>query len=216
MYEYIFFDLDGTLTDPGIGITNSVSHALRRSGIEPPERSELYKFIGPPLRQSFVVCYGMSEEESIKAVEYYREYYKDKGIFENRVYSGVYEMLDKLTAEGKKIVLATSKPTLYAHQILEHFGLLKYFCFEAGANMDDSRTNKADVIAYALDECGIWDKTDRIIMVGDREHDIIGAKAHGVSAVGVTYGYGSEDELSSAGALALAASPSDVLRLTLG
>jgi phosphoglycolate phosphatase len=215
MYEYIFFDLDGTLTDPGIGITNSVAHALRRFGIEPPERQELYKFIGPPLRGSFAKYYGMSEEDSTLAVEYYREYYRDRGIFENRVYDGIREVLEKLTAEGKKLVLATSKPILYAHQILEHFDLSRYFYFEAGANMDDSRTNKADVIAFALDECKLWDKTDKILMVGDREHDVLGAKAHGIAALGVTFGYGSAEELKEAGASRIVDSPLDILGIAL-
>ena len=138
MYKYIFFDLDGTLTDPGEGITNSVAYALTRFGIEVPERSELYKFIGPPLKESFAKYYGMSPEESTLALKYYREYYADKGIFENAVYDGVVETLSAIRESGRRVIMATSKPDVYAERILEHFGLLEYFDFVAGADMADA------------------------------------------------------------------------------
>lgn len=211
MYSYIFFDLDGTLTDPGEGITNSVAHALTGFGIDVPERQELYKFIGPPLKDSFARYYGMSEDECTLAVRYYREYYADKGIFENGVYDGVPEMLSAIRGKGKRIVLATSKPDLFAEKILEHFGLIKYFDFVAGAAMDETRTKKDEVIAYAIDNLGLRGKTGEILMVGDREHDILGAAAHGIDALGVTFGYGSEEELLSAGAKYLAGKPCEIL-----
>lgn len=215
MYEYVFFDLDGTLTDPGEGITNSVAHALRRFGITPPDRAELYKFIGPPLKDSFAEYFGMTEPETALAVEYYREYYREKGIFENKVYAGAREMLGQLKDAGKKLVLATSKPDIFAHLILEHFNLSEFFYFEAGAKMDESRTKKAEVIAFALDECGLRSKTDSILMVGDREHDVLGAAAHGIVTAGVTFGYGSEEELLSAGAKYIAHSPSEIVPIAL-
>lgn len=211
MYDHIFFDLDGTLTDPGEGITNSVAHALTRFGITPPAREELYSFIGPPLKDSFAKYYGMNEEECTLAVKYYREYYADKGIFENSLYKGIPELLQFIRERGKRIILATSKPDIFAEKILIHFGIMEYFDFVAGAAMDETRTKKDEVIAYALQKCYLSDKTDKILMVGDRKHDVLGAAAHGIDALGVTFGYGSQDELSSAGAKYIAHSPAEIL-----
>ena len=193
-YNTVLFDLDGTLTDPALGITNSVAHALRKWGKDVPERSELYKFIGPPLVDSFMKYYGFTREEAEKSVEYYREHFATKGLFENSVYDGVRDMLEKLKARGKRLVVATSKPEVYSKRILEHFCLDTYFDFLAGATLDSSRVKKADVIGYALDICGICDVSD-VIMIGDREHDIIGAKENGLKSIGVLYGYGDENEL---------------------
>ena len=212
MYDTVLFDLDGTLTDPGEGITNSVSYALRKYGIEVTDRRELYKFIGPPLVDSFMKYYDFSQEEALKAVEYYREYFRDKGIFENRVYEGVEDMLTQLHANGKRLVLATSKPEEFALRILEHFDLRKYFTVVAGASMDSSRSKKGDVIAYALSMCDSIDK-NTAIMVGDREHDIIGAKENDLKSIGVLYGYGSEDELKNSGADYIVPTPSDIINL---
>lgn len=211
MYDTILFDLDGTLTDPGEGITNSVAYALRKYGIEVADRSELYKFIGPPLRDSFMKYYGFSEDEALKAIEYYREYFRDKGIFENRVYDGVEDMLRQLHALGKSIVLATSKPEEFAVRILEHFGLKKYFTVVAGASMDSSRSKKGDVIAYALSMCESLSK-EATVMVGDREHDVIGAKENSLKSIGVLYGYGSEKELRQSGADLIVSTPGDILK----
>ena len=214
MIEYVFFDLDGTLTDAGLGITNSVAYALKKNGIEPPPREELLKFVGPPLVDSFMKYYGFSLDGARKAVDDYREYFRDRGIFENSVYDGVVELLGSLKKAGKKIVLATSKPEPFAKTILSHFGLDKYFYFVAGALMDETRTKKGDVIRYALESCGSPD-SESVIMVGDREHDIIGAKEHGLRSVGVLYGYGSRDELVTAGADFIAATPEDVTEIIL-
>ncbi len=202
-YNVVLFDLDGTLTDPGEGITNSVAYALEKYGITVEDKTQLYKFIGPPLHESFEKYYGFSKDESLKAVECYREYYRDKGIFENIVYDGVENLLKKLCDSGKKIVLATSKPEVFAKKILRHFGLSDYFFFEAGANLDGSRTNKADVIEYALENSGIVDKS-AVVMIGDREHDIIGANKNGIDSIGVLFGYGSREELEKAGATYIA------------
>lgn len=212
MFETILFDLDGTLTDPGEGITNSVAHALSKYGIEVSDKRELYKFIGPPLRDSFMKYYGFSENEALKAIECYREYFRDKGIFENKVYDGVEDMLRKLHTDGKKVVLATSKPVEFALRILEYFDLKKYFAVVAGASMDSSRSKKGDVIAYALSMCGDTDKSTAV-MIGDREHDIIGAKENGLASIGVLYGYGDEAELKNAGADYIAETPEDILKL---
>ena len=212
MFDTILFDLDGTLTDPGEGITNSVAYALRKYGIEVSDRSELYKFIGPPLKDSFMKYYGFDEDKAEEAIAYYREYFRDTGIFENRVYEGVEDMLRGLHANGKRIVLATSKPEEFAIRILEHFGLRKYFTVVAGASMDSSRSKKGDVIAYAISLCESFDKYTAV-MVGDREHDIIGAKENGLKSIGVLYGYGSEEELRKSGADYIVATPEAVLKL---
>lgn len=212
MYDTILFDLDGTLTDPGEGITNSVAYALKKYDIEVSDRSELYKFIGPPLKDSFMRFYSFSEEKAEQAIAYYREYFRDIGIFENRVYEGVEDMLKALCDEEKTIVLATSKPEEFAIRILEHFGLSKYFTIMAGASMDSSRSKKGDVIAYAISLCEDFCK-DTAVMIGDREHDIIGAKENGLKSIGVLYGYGDENELKVAGADYIVSSPADILNL---
>ena len=211
MYETILFDLDGTLTDPGEGITNSVAYALKKYDIEVSDRSELYKFIGPPLKDSFMKYYGFSEAKAEEAIAYYREYFRDTGIFENKVYDGVENMLSELYADGKRLILATSKPEIFAVRILEHFGLKKYFSVVAGASMDSSRSKKGDVIAYAISLCEGFDKYTAV-MVGDREHDIIGAKENGLKSIGVLYGYGDEAELKTAGADYIVDTPEDILK----
>ena len=208
-WDVILFDLDGTLTDPKEGITKSVAHSLKFFGIEVEDLDSLKKFIGPPLIDSYMRYYGFSREQAVLAVEYYREYYAVTGIFENRVYDGVETMLQTLKDLGKVCVLATSKPEHYAVQILEHFGLSRYFSCVAGATMDEKRTNKADVIAYALERVGNIGKT---VMVGDRHHDVEGAKAHGLPCIGVLYGYGSREELETAGADYLAETAEEILK----
>ncbi len=199
MYNKILFDLDGTLTDPAVGITNSVAYALEKFGITVEDKMELCKFIGPPLLDAFSEYYGFSREESLKALEYYREYFRSVGIFENKLYPGTAELLASLKSSGKRIILATSKPEKFAKIILEHFKIDSYFDFVAGASMDETRSKKSDVIAYALEECSIRDLDD-VVMVGDREHDVLGAGVFGIDSIGVLYGYGCREELSAAGA----------------
>lgn len=211
MYNNILFDLDGTLTDPGIGITNSVAYALEKFDIKVNDRAELFKFIGPPLMDSFSCFCGFDRADCEKAVVYYREYFGEKGIFENEVFDGVVELLKTLKINGKKLIIATSKPQIYAERILHHFKLFEYFDFVAGATLDYTRVKKADVIGFALESCGITDKTS-CLMVGDREQDIFGAKAHNISSVGVLFGYGSLDELKNAGATYIAETLGDILR----
>ena len=198
-FQYILFDLDGTLTDPAIGITNSVMYALKKFGIEVNDRSELFKFIGPPLHESFEKYYGFSKMDAKRAVDYYREYYKDKGIFENKVYDGIEDLLKLLNNKKKTILLASSKPEVFARQILKHFNLANYFTFIAGSELDGTRTAKDEVIAYALKNCKIMDLS-KAIMIGDREYDIIGAKKIGIKSLGILYGYGDRNELENAGA----------------
>lgn len=212
MYNTIFFDLDGTLTDPGIGITNSVAYALEKWNIKVSDRSELYKFIGPPLIDSFGKYYGFSEEECRQGVKYYREYFSTKGLYENEVYEDVVQLLTRLKEAGKKLVVATSKPDKFAVTILKHFDLYKYFDFVAGASMDEIRTKKDEVIAYALETLGINDVSD-VVMVGDREHDVLGAKVFSMDSIGVLYGYGDREELEKAGATYIVGSVEEIFRL---
>lgn len=198
-YDVILFDLDGTLTDSSPGIMNSIVYALKKYNIRVENTDDLRKFLGPPLHESFRDFYGFDDEKSMEAVGFYREYFSTKGLLENEVYSGIREMLEDLKDNGKRLILATSKPQPFTDRIMEHFDLANYFEFIAGSNMDGTRSKKAEVIAYALESCGITGKSN-VVMVGDREHDIIGAKTVGIDSVGVEYGYGDYDELYDAGA----------------
>lgn len=210
-YDYFFFDLDGTLTDPGEGITNSVAYALSRFGINVTDRRELYRFIGPPLRVSFHEFYGFSKEQCEQATAYYREYYQVTGIFENKLYPGITELLRELKAKDRRVILATSKPEEFAVRILEHFDILSYFDEIAGATMDGSRDLKSEVIRHAIKLSGVKDLS-RAVMIGDREYDILGAKQNGLASIGVLFGYGSREELNGAGADALVSEPAEILR----
>lgn len=211
MYKTVLFDLDGTLTDPGLGITNSVAYALKRYGIEVQDREALYAFIGPPLNDSFKRYYNFSDEKAMEAIWVYREYFREKGIFENEVYDGIIQLLQKIKASGRKTVLATSKPEEFAVRILEHFGLAEYFDVIAGASMDEKRNKKGDVIKYALEKGGLT--AEDAVMIGDREHDVYGARENGIDTIGVLYGYGSKDELEKAGAVHIAETVGDIFAL---
>lgn len=209
MFQSILFDLDGTLTDAAPGITNSVKYALSKFGIDETDDNKLRKFWGPPLISSFMEFYGFSKEKAQKAVEYYREYFVPHGIFENEVYSGIPKLLQKLKADGKTLIIATSKPETFAVQIAEHFEIDSYFDLIAGSNLDNTRSKKAQVIEYALETLGILDRA-HAVMIGDREHDIKGAKKTGLRSIGVLYGYASPGELENAGADFTANSPEEL------
>ena len=209
MFQSILFDLDGTLTDAAPGITNSVKYALSKFGIDETDDNKLRKFLGPPLISSFMEFYGFSKEKAQKAVEYYREYFVPHGIFENEVYSGIPKLLQKLKADGKTLIIATSKPETFAVQIAEHFEIDSYFDLIAGSNLDNTRSKKAQVIEYALETLGILDRA-HAVMIGDREHDIKGAKKTGLRSIGVLYGYASPGELENAGADFTANSPEEL------
>lgn len=211
MKKYVLFDLDGTLTDPMVGITTCVQYALAAAGIEEPDLQKLTPFIGPPLKQSFMEFYGFSDEKAEQAVEKYRERFKDVGIFENEVYEGIPELLSSLKKEGMLLSVASSKPEVFVKRILTHFSIDSYFDAVVGSELDGRRTDKKEVVAEALKrlyekDAETAEKTEGTAlsdavkrkctyMVGDRKFDIIGAKAEGVISVGVTYGYGSEEEL---------------------
>lgn len=211
MYQYVLFDLDGTLTDPAEGITNSVAYALEKFGITVSDKRELYRFIGPPLVDSFMKYYGFSEADANQAVAYYREFFKPTGIFQNSLYEGVPELLKQLKSSGKAVILATSKPEVFAVEILKHFGIFEYFDFVAGATLDSTRNKKGDVIAYALDSMKITEKS-ACLMVGDRNQDINGARENQIDSLGVLFGYGDLDELTTAGATYVAETVEDILR----
>lgn len=196
---YLLFDLDGTLTDPFIGITRSVQHALKYYGIIENDLSRLAPLIGPPLIDSFRETYHFSEEQAEEAVSYYREYFAERGWRENKVYPGIPELLKHLQEAGHKLYVATSKPTPFAEKILDHFNLSRYFERIEGASLDHTRMRKTEVMRYLLTQAGISEK-GQTVMIGDRKFDVAGAHEIGVECIGVLYGYGSREELVSAGA----------------
>lgn len=210
----VLFDLDGTLTDSGPGIIAGVQYALKKYGLEVDDLSSLRCFIGPPLKEQFQKFCGFSEAEGVQAVEYYREYYRDRGIFENEVYEGIPELLRELKAAKMTVIMATSKPETFAVTIAEHFGISRYFDFIGGSLMDGRRTRKSEVIDYVLDAAKVKDRST-VLMIGDRDYDILGAKEAGVHSMGVLYGYGPREELEAAGADFLVEKPLDALAYLL-
>ena len=209
MKKTILFDLDGTLTDSGEGIINCVIYALERFGLPIPARESLRYFVGPPLHESFVKQ-GVPEERAEEAVAVYRERYIPIGKFENTPYPGIRELLEALKAEGYTLFVATSKPEQMSIDILEHFDLAKYFDRICGASMDTSRSSKEAVIAYLIEQNG---RSDNMIMVGDTKFDVIGAKHHGIPAIGVSWGYGEVQDMVDAGAAAIAYTTEELLAL---
>ncbi len=212
--EVILFDLDGTLTDPKAGITKSVAYALDSFGIKTDDLNDLCCFIGPPLKDSFMNFQAFSEADAIVAIEKYREYFKETGLFENELYDGIDSMLQRLSTAGRQLIVATSKPKIFADRILEHFKIAQYFKEVCGSELDGTRTRKSEVIQYALDKAGITDLS-RAIMVGDREHDVIGANEVGIPCIGVLYGYGSREEFEKAGAALIVESVKELDRALL-
>ena len=213
--QYLLFDLDGTVTDSQLGITRSAAYALERFGIHVEDPSTLKFFVGPPLHDTFRDHYGFSAEDADRAVATYREYYRDKGIFENEVYEGIPQLLSELNDAGKTVILATSKPEIFARQILEHFSLSRYFSYLSGAELDGVRNNKDEVIEHALAISGITDRS-KCVMIGDRKHDVIGAKKTGIASLGVLYGYGDRAEHEAAGADVIAEDMAELRKLLLG
>ena len=195
-YKNILFDLDGTLTDSAEGVTRSVQYALKKYGIEATEK-ELKSFVGPPLSWSFENNYGFSKTKALQAVDYYREYYQERGLYENKLYPSVPEMLESLGRGGAKLFVATSKPTVFAEKVLQHFNIDRFFITIAGSNLDGTRVEKSEVIDFILkNNSGLVKK--ETVMVGDRKHDIRGAHNCDLDSIAVTYGYGSLTELTAA------------------
>ena len=211
MYKAIFFDLDGTLTESGEGITKSVQYALEKLGVSAPDLEPLKVFVGPPLLEQFMKYAGLDEETAVKAVKYYRERYSNVGIFENKPYPGVENMLQELRRKKYILAVASSKPEYYVKQILDHFHLTEYFDEIVGSQMDGARTNKIEVIEEALERLGMKKHRERVIMVGDKEHDVLGARESGLECVAVSYGYGTKEELKEADPLQTVASADELL-----
>ena len=207
----ILFDLDGTLTDSGEGIINCAILALEHFGLPIPTREEMRVFIGPPLHETFI-RHGVPADKAEEAVAVYRSRYIPIGKYENRPYDGIRELLETLQNRGYKLYVATSKPEGMSKDILNHFDLAKYFTMICGASMDTSRSSKEAVIAYLMEESG---EKDNMVMVGDTKFDIIGAKHHGIPAIGVSWGYGEVEEMISAGAVAIADTPEELLTLLI-
>ena len=210
-FDNVLVDLDGTLTDPFEGIAASIRYAMNSLGLELPSDDDVRRAIGPPLRQTFGNLLATREASCIEeALRLYRERFSVTGLLENRVYSGLSEMVANLNMVGCRLFIATSKPSVYAHKIIDHFGLTKLFVAVYGSDFDGRLENKADLIHHLLDSEHLVARDS--VMVGDRSHDILGAKAHGVSAIGVTWGYGSRKELEDAGADVICSSPTEVCR----
>lgn len=199
MYSVILFDLDGTLTASAEGITKSVQYALHKLGIDEPDLHKLEAFVGPPLLDQFMNAYGMNQETAWQAVSYYRERYSQQGIYENRPYEGIRELLQNLKNQGYTLGVASAKPVYYVRQILDYFQLAPFFTVVEGTEMDGSRSGKAEVIREALKKLNMEEKKEQAVMIGDRWHDVQGAREAGIDCVAVAYGYGSLQELQQAG-----------------
>lgn len=212
MYKYILFDLDGTIADSGEGIINGVIYALGKYGIKETNKDILNSFIGPPLVDAFMKNYSFTREKALEAVKFYREFYPKEGIYQNTLYSGIDNVIKTLKQEGKTLVLATSKPLPFAEIILKQYDLLKYFDYVIGATFDGKLNYKSDVIRVALEKSGATDKS-LAIMIGDRHHDIEGAKQNAIDSIGVLYGYGDFAEHKAAGASYIAESTEDILKI---
>jgi phosphoglycolate phosphatase len=211
--DAIYFDLDGTLTDPKPGITRSIQYAMQKLDLPVPSQDELTWCIGPPLRDSFVKLLGGDSRADL-AVTLYRERFGDVGLYENAVYPDIEHILTALKQSHGRLFVATSKARVFAERIIDHFGLGGYFEHVFGAELDGTRVHKSDLLAYALDKTGV--DPSRALMIGDRSHDMIGARNNGMGALGVLYGYGSREELIEAGASHVCASPRAVLEHIMG
>ena len=212
VYKAVLFDLDGTLSDSGRGIINGFTYAIEKMGRQVPLKEQLQRFIGPSLHDSFGRVLGYSPEDTKKAVAIYREYYNELGgALENELYPGIEKLLSDLKAEGKRLIIATAKATRATNAVVEYFKFDQYFEFIAASD-DLLRPRKADVIRYALAECGITDLS-KTVMIGDRDNDILAAKELGIDSIGVLYGYGSREELTAAGATHLAENTDDLKAL---
>lgn len=193
-YKYLLFDLDGTLTNPKVGITKSVQYALAKFNIVESNLDTLEKFIGPPLKDSFMNYYAFSQNQAAEAIKIYREYFEDIGLYENKMYSGMDELLGELKQRNIVLCVATSKPTVFAKRIIKHFNLDKYFSIIVGSNLDGTRVQKSEIISWVINKMEIKNRNE-VLMIGDRKYDIVGAKSCYLDSVGVLYGFGSKDEL---------------------
>lgn len=211
MYRAIFFDLDGTLTESGEGITKSVQYALEKLGKPEYDLEKLRVFVGPPLLEQFMKYASLDFDTAQKAVKYYRERYADIGIFENRPYPGIEKALKTLKDKGYLLAVSSSKPELFVRQVLEHFELSEYFDAIVGSTMQEKRTDKKEVIEETLRRMNLKEHRDEVVMVGDKEHDVIGARQEGIPCVAVSYGYGTREELIASKPLVILDSVEELL-----
>lgn len=209
MKKTILFDLDGTLTDSGEGIMNCAKLALNTFGVPIPGEELMRSIVGPPLDHSLIRL-GIQEKDVSEAIRVFRARYSSVGKYENTPYPGIRALLSTLQSQGHRLCVATSKPEVMALDIMDHFDLARYFTYICGASLDSSRSSKEAVITYLMEQCG---RDQNMIMVGDTEYDVIGAKAHGIPTIGVTWGYGKEQAMVDAGAAALAHSMNELLEL---
>lgn len=214
-HRVVLFDLDGTLTDPKEGITKSVQYALSKINIWEADLDALEPFIGPPLQVTFKELYGLNDSQIHQAISYYRERFKEKGMFENQVYQGIPQLLEMLRHTGYELAVATSKPTVFATAILEHFKLDQYFTCIVGSNLDGTRSAKGEVIEEALRQMSVVNR-ENCMMIGDRLHDMVGAAQNNIESIGVTYGYGTFEELEEAGATIIAGSVDELRNALIG
>lgn len=199
--KYVFFDLDGTVTESAPGIVNSVVYAIKKLGYKMPSEEDLYKFVGPPLSESFIKYCGVDPSETWESIRTFREYFTERGMFENNVYPGIPELTAELKRSGTKVILATSKPQLFAERILTHFGIINNFDLVFGNTMDEKYKDKKLLFSDVFKSLGITgEERSGCVMVGDRSSDIEGAHSAGIKAIGVLYGYGDREELEGAGA----------------
>jgi len=213
--KIILFDLDGTITESGEGIVNSIEYALKALGITDYNRADLFRYLGPPIIETFKNEFGFDDLKDVDAVEKFRKYFRETGIYENKLYDGIELLLKRISESGRKIILATSKAEVFAVRILEYFNIINYFNIIAGSELDGSRIRKGDVIRYALNKAGIID-LNSAVMVGDRKEDIFGANEVGIDSIGVLYGYGSLEELKNAGAVAIVKTVEELGKVLIG
>ncbi len=212
-FKNAVFDLDGTLTDSGEGIIKSVEYALKKQGITEYDKASLYRFIGPPLIDSFMEFFGMDKEEAEEAVKHYRERYKEKGVYENQLYDGVKDLLIKLSRQGVGLYIASSKPQGFVEQILKQHGIFEYFGFIAGASLDKTRADKISVLHHLMENTDV--KRENAVMIGDRLHDIEGAHHFGMKCIAVLYGFGSEEEFKAYNADFIAENTEEIFKIII-
>jgi len=214
-YDAVLFDFDGTVADTGMGIFNGVYHVLDAFGIEPPEADELRYFIGPPLHDSFKTVLGFDAETCDSAIIKYREYYSSKGIFELTIYDGMEDLFRKLKSKNIKVGIASTKPEVFLHRIVDYFNLKEIFDVVEGSDITNMNSDKTEIILRAIEKMNLTEGS-KVLMAGDRHYDINGAKGAGIDSVGVLFGYGSREEIIDAGANYLAEIPEDIFKIVVG
>jgi phosphoglycolate phosphatase len=212
-YTNILFDLDGTLTDPYLGITSAAKYALNKFNIIEEDTDKLKLFIGPPLEKSFLEYYNFNKNDVKTAVKYYREYYSKKGMYENKLYAGIDDVLKELNKRNKNCFMATSKLQSFAEKIAQNFNMHNYFKHITGSNMDGTLSEKEDIVKYTMEKCEL--NKNETIMIGDRKYDIIGANKNGIDAIGVLYGYGTREELEKENPKYLCNEVIDILKIII-